>query len=279
MLAAVTSAVFFGISYASPCIDIPVAQVSLQTLLQSQQTVGIFIIGRALLETAQSYCCLLYICTAVLQNPFPLGPSVEVTFVPSYPGESILYGSGTTGFPQLWCASNTTYSAYGVLFFKPIDEVLSIMIQFQVGGRTAVVCVTTPGVHQHLLLQCLPSHVLCLPHSVQARRDLRSLPPGEPYGECPSIQGSRFSVTEVTPLAGPGQLAAESGGPSLASHTLRRSPAACPPSPSAQALALMFGVAYIFMVATYGTAAPTGLFIPALVVGASGGRLLGRGIG
>ena len=29
MLAALTSAVFFGISYASPCIDIPVAQVSL----------------------------------------------------------------------------------------------------------------------------------------------------------------------------------------------------------------------------------------------------------
>ena len=70
----------------------------------------------------------------MLQNPLPLGPSVEVTFVPSYPGESILYGSTSSGFPQLWCASNTTYSAYGILFFKPIDEVLSIMIQFQVGG-------------------------------------------------------------------------------------------------------------------------------------------------
>ena len=33
-------------------------------------------------------------------------------------------------------------------------------------------------VRQYLLL-----HLVCRPHSVQARRDLRAVPPGEPYGE------------------------------------------------------------------------------------------------
>ncbi len=41
-------------------------------------------------------------------------------------------------------------------------------------------------------------------------------------------------------------------------------------------LILLFIVGYAFMVITYGTAAPTGLFIPSLVVGAAGGRLVGR---
>ena len=41
-------------------------------------------------------------------------------------------------------------------------------------------------------------------------------------------------------------------------------------------LALMFVLGYLFMVTTYGTAAPTGLFIPCLIVGAAGGRLVGR---
>ena len=44
------------------------------------------------------------------------------------------------------------------------------------------------------------------------------------------------------------------------------------------ALALLFGVGYLLMVTSYGTAAPTGLFIPCLVVGAAGGRLVGRAV-
>lgn len=44
------------------------------------------------------------------------------------------------------------------------------------------------------------------------------------------------------------------------------------------AMALMFVVGFVFMTLTYGTAAPTGLFIPSLVVGSCGGRLLGRGV-
>lgn len=42
----------------------------------------------------------------------------------------MLYGDNSA-FPQLWCPEGT-YSAYGILFFKPIDEVLSLMIQFEV---------------------------------------------------------------------------------------------------------------------------------------------------
>ncbi|GAX79335.1 hypothetical protein CEUSTIGMA_g6776.t1 [Chlamydomonas eustigma] len=42
------------------------------------------------------------------------------------------------------------------------------------------------------------------------------------------------------------------------------------------ALALLFVVGYCFMVVSYGIGAPTGLFIPCLVVGAAGGRLMGR---
>ena len=43
-------------------------------------------------------------------------------------------------------------------------------------------------------------------------------------------------------------------------------------------LVLMFILGYLFMVTTYGTAAPTGLFIPCLIVGAAGGRLVGRAV-
>ena len=42
-----------------------------------------------------------------------------------------------------------------------------------------------------------------------------------------------------------------------------------------QALALLAVVGWFFMAISYGTAAPTGLFIPSLVTGAAGGRLVG----
>ena len=44
------------------------------------------------------------------------------------------------------------------------------------------------------------------------------------------------------------------------------------------AMALMFVLGYFFLVLSYGTAAPTGLFIPSLVVGAAGGRIVGRAV-
>ena len=59
---------------------------------------------------------------------------VEISFVPAYSGEPP-YSPGM--FPQLWCP-NGTYSEYGILFFKPIDQVLSTMIQFEVWNRVAM---------------------------------------------------------------------------------------------------------------------------------------------
>lgn len=83
-----------------------------------------------------------------LSRPFQaqwvnLGTGIEMRYLPGSPLEPSAYDSTFTSdpamFPQLWCP-NGTYSAYGVLFFKPIDQVLSTLVHFRVrdwwgGGR------------------------------------------------------------------------------------------------------------------------------------------------
>ena len=49
-----------------------------------------------------------------------IASGIEISFDPAYPGDSPLDKSM---FPQLWCPNNGTFSAYGILFFQPIDQV------------------------------------------------------------------------------------------------------------------------------------------------------------